>query len=211
MTEPPVADPRRAGTIWVLNLDEPVPIVAPSVTATFRRITGELMPELSSSTLGPETIDRLNAGKHCYGAWVDGQLAAYAWVSFVEEHIGELNLRVKLLPGEIYIWDCVTAPELRGKHLYSALLSHIIQEFHIHGFCRAWIGADLENVISQKGMLRAGFHHVADLFIERVLAVRQVWVHGLPDIPEPVVAEARRVFLNDRGKIRRDEATLTRS
>ena len=122
-----------------------------------------------------------------------------------------MNLRVKLLPGEIYIWDCVTTAEFRGKHLYSALLSHIIQEFCTQGFCRAWIGADLENIVSQKGMSRAGFHHVADLFIERVVAIRQVWVQGLPNIPEPIVAEARRVFLNDRSKIWRDAAILARS
>ena len=74
---------------------------------------------------------------------------------------------------------------------------------------RAWIGADLENVASQKGIARAGFHHVADLIIERVLAMRQVWVIGLPDVPDPVVAEARRVFLNDRDKVWQSTAPTT--
>jgi GNAT superfamily N-acetyltransferase len=195
-------DPRRAGTIWMLNLDEPVPIVEPLVPATFRRLSPDVIRELAPSILGnAETIKRLNAGKQCYFAPVGGQLAVYGWVSFVEEHIGELNLRVKLLPGEVYIWDCATAPEFRGKHLYSALLSHMIQELWAQGFCRAWIGADFENVASQRGMARAGFHHVADLALERVVAMRQVWVEGLPNVPEPIVAEARRVFLNDRGKI----------
>ena len=198
----PENDRRRAGTIWVLNLDEPVPVVEPMIAATFRPLTSDLLLEMAPSILGDsEALRRLNAGKHCYTAFVEGQLAAYGWVSFVEEDIGELNLRVKLLPGEVYIWDCGTAPEFRGKHLYSALLSYMIQELCAQGFCRAWIGADLENVASQKGMARAGFHHVADLAIERVLPVRQVWVEGLPDIPEGVVSEARRVFLNDRGKI----------
>jgi len=34
-----------------------------------------------------------------------------------------------------------------------------------------------------------------------VVALRQVWVVGLPDVPETIVAEARRVFLNDRDKV----------
>jgi hypothetical protein len=50
-------------------------------------------------------------------------------------------------------------------------------------------------------MLRAGFHHVADLIIQRVLAMRQVWVVGLPDVPESIVTAARRAFLNDRDKV----------
>jgi ribosomal protein S18 acetylase RimI-like enzyme len=197
-------DPRPAGTIWMLNLDEAVPVVQPLISAAFRRLTPDLLLELADSNLASssaEILRRLNAGKYCYAAWIEDRLAAYGWVSFVEEHIGELNLRIKLLPGEVYIWDCATAPEFRGKHLYSSLLSHIIQELHAEGFCRAWIGTDLDNVASQKGIARAGFRHVANLAIERVLAIRQVWVQGLPNVPEQIVSEARRAFLNDRGKI----------
>jgi hypothetical protein len=67
--------------------------------------------------------------------------------------------------------------------------------------CRVWIGADQDNEASQRGISNAGFHHVADLVVSRVLAMRLVWVQGLPDIPEPVVADARRAFLDDRDKV----------
>jgi hypothetical protein len=208
MMMPPESGPAPVGTIWMLNLDEHVSVVEPLVAASFERLTPELWSEIGPSILGsPETRRRLNAGKHCYVASVEGQLATYGWVSFLDEDIGELNLRVKLLIGEAYIWDCATTPVFRGKHLYSALLSYIIRELCAQGFCRAWIGADLENLVSQKGMARAGFHHVADLALERVLPIRQVWVEGLPDVPEGIVAEARRVFLNDRGKIRSKAAS----
>jgi hypothetical protein len=57
------------------------------------------------------------------------------------------------------------------------------------------------NKPSQQGMARAGFHHVADLVVEHVLAMRRVEVQGLSGVPEPIVAEARRAFLNDREQI----------
>jgi GNAT superfamily N-acetyltransferase len=197
-------DPRHAGTIWMLNLDEPTPLVTPQIQSEFRRLDLDSVRALASSidsvTLA-EFIKRLESGRQCYTAWVDGQPAAYGWVSFDNEDIGELNLRIKLLAGEVYIWDCATLPAYRKQHLYSALLAYILFELRAQGLCRVWIGADFENVASQKGMARAGFHHVADLVIERVLAVRQVWVTGLPDIPESIVAEARRAFLNDRDKV----------
>ena len=188
----------------MLNLDEPVPVIQPLIPTAFRRVSPDLVPALRGSMLdaaSEEILKRLNAGKYCYSAWVDGQLVAYGWVSFVDEHIGELNLRIKLLPGEVYIWDCATSPAFRGKHLYSSLLSHMIRELSAEGFCRAWIGTDLDNVASQKGIVRAGFHHVADLALERVFAIRQVWVDGLPGVPEQIVSEARRAFLNDRSRI----------
>ena len=197
-------DPRRAGTIWTLNLDEPVPVVAPLVSAAFRRAGPDLVPALVSAMDGVSSeglLRRFENGRRCYIAQVEDQIAAYGWVSLDDEHIGELNLRIKLLPGEVYIWDCATLPVFRRRHLYSALLGYIIEELRAEGLCRAWIGADFENRPSQQGMARAGFHHVADLVVERVLAMRQVWVQGQPGVPEHIVAEARRAFLNDRDKI----------
>jgi GNAT superfamily N-acetyltransferase len=197
-------DPRRRGTIWVLNPDQESPVVIPRLPADFRRVTPELAPVLASSTgflTLKEITKRLESGRQCYSAWVDGQIAAYGWVSLEEEEIGELNLRIKLLPGEAYIWDCATLPAYREKLLYSALLIYILGALRSQNLCRAWIGADLDNIASQKGIARAGFHHVADLVIERVLAMRQVWVTGLPGVPESIVAEARRAFLNNRDKV----------
>jgi GNAT superfamily N-acetyltransferase len=197
-------DPRRHGTIWMLNLDQEPPAVLPRLHADFRPVTPDVAPALASS-IGSiyltEINKRLQSERQCYAAWVDGHVAAYGWVSFVEEEIGELNLRIKLVPGEAYIWDCATLPAFREKRLYSALLIYILGELRAQNLCRAWIGADHDNIASQKGMARAGFHHVADLVIERVLAMRQVWVVGLPEVPETIVAAARRAFLNDRDKV----------
>ena len=188
----------------MLNLDEPVSGVTPLMPAVFRRAGPDLVPALVSAMEGVSSaglLKRFENGRRCYTAWVEEQIVAYGWVSFEDEHIGELNLRIKLLPGEVYIWDCATIPAFRRKRLYSALLGYIIEELRAEGLCRAWIGADFENQPSQQGMARAGFHHVADLVVARVLAMRQVWVQGLPGVPEPIVTEARRAFLNDRDKI----------
>jgi hypothetical protein len=196
-------DSRRAGTIWALNLDEPVPALRPRVEAVFRRLDPDLVPALVAATgrdSAAEILQRLETGRRCYTAWVGNQLASYSWVSFDEEHIGELNLRIRLLPGEVYIWDCATIPIFRRNHLYSALLGFVIRELR-EEYCRAWIGADIDNLPSQQGIARAGFHHVGDLVIERVLAIRQVWVQGRPGVPDHMVAQARRAFLNDRDKI----------
>lgn len=197
-------DPRHAGTIWTLNLDEPLPVVTPLVPATFRRVGPDSLSALTSAVGGDaseELLKRFETGRRCHTAWVEDRVVAYGWVSLNEEHIGELDLRIKLSPGEVYIWDCATVPEFRRNHLYSGLLSYIIGELRNEGFCRAWIGADIDNMPSQQGIANAGFHHVADLVLARVLAIRQVWAQGLPGVPESVIAEARRVFLNDRDKI----------
>jgi len=197
-------DPRRAGTIWTLNLDEIVPVIKPLIPASFRRVGPDLVPILVSTMDGvssEELLKRMETGRRCYAACVKDRVAAYGWVSFDDERIGELNLRIRLLPGEVYIWDCATKPELRRNRLYSALLSFIVGELAAENFCRVWIGADMDNKPSQQGIARAGFHHVADLVVTRVLAIRQVWVQGQPGVQEDIIEEARRAFLNDRDKV----------
>ncbi len=194
----------HAGTIWAINLDEPRPAVVPRIPVEFGRLRPEQIDQLAHAMgdgVQAEVLRRIDAGKRCYVARAGDQIAAYGWVSLLEEHIGEFNLRVRLVPGEAYIWDCFTVPEYRRFGLYSALLIHILHELQSDGLCRAWIGADLDNLPSQRGIARAGFHPVADMLMDRVLAVRSVWVQGRPDVPEGAVAEARRVFLDNRDSV----------
>jgi ribosomal protein S18 acetylase RimI-like enzyme len=204
MMATPENDPRRAGVIWALNLDEPLAVIIPLTRAIFRRVGPESVPALAEAMGGDasgEILKRFESGRRCYTAWVADKLAAYGWVSFNEEHIGELNLRLTLLPGEAYIWDCATLPAYRQNYLYSALLVYILEELRTEGLCRVWIGADVENVASQRGIARAGFRLVADLLIARVLALRSVWMQGRPDVPDDLVAEARRAFLNSHDRV----------
>jgi hypothetical protein len=194
-------DPRRAGTIWSMSLAESLPILTPLIPADFCRVESQSALELADAMGAnalPEVQKRFESGRRCYAMRVNGLVAAYGWVSFGEEFVGELNLRLRLLPSEAYIWDCATLPAFRRNHLYSVLLSFIVRELQKESFSRAWIGADLDNMPSQRGIALAGFTCVADLVIERVLTLRQVWVQGRPNLPENLVAEARRVFLNDR-------------
>ncbi len=197
-------DPRRSGTIWLMDLDEPARLIAPLLPATFCRVGPESVPDLvmaAGQDISAEISKRFENGRRCYAARVEGQLTAYAWVSLDEEFIGELSLRIRLIPGEAYIWDCATAQGFRRQGLYSALLVYILGQLRAEGSGRVWIGANLDNIPSQRGIANAGFHHVADLVISRVLALRLVWVQGQPGIPEPIIAEARRAFLDDRDKV----------
>jgi len=207
-------DPRRAGTIWTFSVDEWIPVITPLAPATFLRVESQSAPELAEA-MGDdglaEVLKRFEKGSRCYAAHIHGKLAVYGWVSYEDEFIGELNLRLRLLPGEAYIWNCVTLPAFRQNYQYSALLTYIVGELKKEPFSRVWIGADLDNVPSQRGIARAGFTHIADLVVARVLALRQVWVQGLPDVPESIVAEARRAFLNDRDKVWLQALTSTLS
>ena len=201
MIMPSEDDPRQVGTVWMLNLDQPLPDLTPIVNAKFQRIGLETAVAIAESR-GDGTIaeirQRFEIGRRCYAAWVDGELASYGWVSFDEEFVGELNLQLRFLPGEAYIWDCATKPAFRQNHLYSSLLVHIAEELQAENICRIWIGADRNNVASHRGIARAGFRSIADLLVARDPGLHQYWAKGKPGVPESLVAEARRVYLGNR-------------
>ncbi len=204
-------DPRKAGTIWAINLGEDMPVILPGCPATFRQVEPDSAEALAVA-MGPgsqgEIRRRFEAKRRCYAAWMDDVIASYGWVTYDEEIVGELDLRVRLVFGEAYIWDCRTLPAYRRQHLYSALLSYILRDMYTsQPVCRAWIGANLDNVASQRGIARAGFYRVADLLVERVLAMRLVWAEGRPDVPDSWVAEARRVYLGNRDNVWQEAVT----
>jgi len=207
-------DSRHVGTIWVFDLDQHIPVIKPLIDVSFSRVGIESIKEwadLMDVNNATDILKRFENGRRCYVAQVEDKLAAYGWVSFEEEFVGELSLHLKLLPGEAYIWDCTTLPAFRRNHLYSALLTYILAELSTDHLHRVWIGADMDNVASQQGIARAGFQHVADLVLARVLTLRQVWVQGRPDVPESLVNEARRAFLNNREKVWLDAQTSATS
>ncbi len=198
------SDSRHPGTLWVRNLDWPVPEnVAPRVPVAFRCVDPGEIESLAHimRPADPAMIQqRFAAGKRCYVAQVADTLAAYGWVSWEEEDIGEIGLRLHLMPGEAYIWDCATLPAYRRLRLYTNLLIHISEQLRAEGLCRIWIGVDADNTASQNGIALAGFQPVADLVVTRVIAVRQFWVRGRPGVPEYVVDDARRALLGNRDR-----------
>jgi GNAT superfamily N-acetyltransferase len=200
----PDKDPRRPGTLWLRNLDWPTPDdVSPRIPTIFTRVGPEAAQQLGR-LMGDQDPDRalrrFTPNRRCYAAWVEGALAACGWLSFEAEEIGELNIQIRPGPGEAYIWDCVTAPVFRRLRLYSALLAHISAELRGEGLCRVWIAAELNNLPSQRGILRAGFQPVADLVVARVIAMRMLWVRAHPGAPEQWVTDARRAVLGDRDR-----------
>src|SRR2546421_10506160 len=202
MTDPSGTNVQNIGTFWILELDRPLPpAIVPRVPATFMRIGPEVAGELVQA-IGLDDpaiiLQRFSTGRHCYAARVDRvdeKLAAYGWVTFDEEAIGELGMRFRLKAGEAYIWDCATLAAYHRQRLYSALLAYIVSELRTAGLCRVWIGADMDNLVSQKGMALAGFQPAVDFLLESAQGISRPRLTGRSGIPEQLVMDVWRALL----------------
>ena len=185
------------GTFWVMDLSELPPPEAATSPAIFSRASREEVAEIAaaSGSRPYEVRRRLASGRRCYLGRVAGTPAAAGWVSFDRESIGEQGLRLQLERGEAYVLNCVTAPAYRRRGLYSELLRHIAAALRVEGLRRLWIGADLDNLPSLKGMARAGFQPVLDLYTYLADGRREFRLVGRPGVSSALLAEARRVLL----------------
>jgi hypothetical protein len=105
-----------------------------------------------------EVRQRERQGHHPYLALLDGAPAAYGWSAVGAAAIGELGATLALAPGERYLYDFLTLPPLRGRGIYPRLLQAILtEEAAVERF---WIGHDIPNLASARGIVKAGFQQV---------------------------------------------------
>jgi GNAT superfamily N-acetyltransferase len=159
-------DPRQpAGYFYTWWRGDPMPELEPldglSIEAT-NDIT--LLSKLSG--LDEQEIARRIEDGHCpYVAFVCGEPVAYGWSAWKRAEIGELGVDLQLPEGNHYLWDFYTLPEWRGHGIYPLMLQEIIRREVDHAE-RFWIGHDRENIASAKGIERAGFPVIGEVWIE---------------------------------------------
>jgi GNAT superfamily N-acetyltransferase len=105
--------------------------------------------------------DRFATGHHVWIARMDGEPAGYGWVATREAAIERLGLILTLGSGERFFWDFVTLPEWRGRGIYPRILQRMIASDSEAS--RIWIGHDIPNVASRRGIVKAGFQFCGTL------------------------------------------------
>lgn len=109
-----------------------------------------------------DVMARVQAGHRPYIARLSGERVAYGWSATREASIGGLGIEFEVSAANRYLWDFATLPPWRGRGVYPRLLQMILAR-ESPGSERFWIGHDLQNTASGRGITKAGFRRVADL------------------------------------------------
>ena len=111
-----------------------------------------------------EAAARLAGTHRCYLSRLGGEVAGHGWSATTGAAIGELGIAIALPTGNHYLWGFETRPEWRGRgsyiHLLQAIVRHESREAE-----RIWIGHASGNGVSARGILRAGFQRVGELWV----------------------------------------------
>ena len=91
-----------------------------------------------------------------------GEPVGSGWVATDQAMIGEHGMTLTIPPANRYLWDFCTVPPWRGRGIYPRLLQEIV--CHEREVARFWIGHDLGNESSARGIAKAGFQTVGVLY-----------------------------------------------
>lgn len=133
----------------------------------------ENMPMCAENERLPKFIRRLAEGHYCYGhkAGETEEICSYFWVSdarAVDCTVLAFDFDLCLPEGGVYIFDCRVAEEHRGRKLYTQGVREIMGMFRGSRFLMT---AETGNVISQRGILSAGFRHIGRVDFVKVMRV----------------------------------------
>ncbi|HEY7198726.1 MAG TPA: GNAT family N-acetyltransferase [Candidatus Dormibacteraeota bacterium] len=186
------------GVMWALDLPADPPAAAAPAGVRVAEVEASDAAALAAAmdVPGAEVAGRRGRGCRVFGAWCDGELASYCWVSTGRQHVGELARTLVLPEGDAYVWDCATLPPFRGRGIYTHLLRSIVRALSGDGVHRLWIGTGQANEASLRAFRSAGFQPAITMTALRLLGRGFVLRFGAAPGADPeLVAAARRVLL----------------
>lgn len=157
-----VSEPEPFGLLYAWWRGDPLPELPRLPGLRVEPIDDGRVTEAGIDLDSAEIRDRIRQGHRLYVARLDGDVVAWGWSAFATASIGELGLTIVLSPGNHYLWDFVTLPDWRGRGIYPPMLQAMLGfEGDIERF---WIGHDVPNAASGRGILKTGFQLIGELY-----------------------------------------------
>lgn len=144
---------------------DPLPELDPISGFELHRSSETELLERISDLTADEVHERIMRGHRPYLAQINGTPAAYGWSAWERAEIGELGVDFALPDGDHYLWDFVTLPDWRGQGIYPYMLQGIIRA-EAEDAEHFWIGHDLNNIASARGIEKAGISVIGEVWVQ---------------------------------------------
>lgn len=100
---------------------------------------------------------RLARGEECFVARSGGAIVCANWAVYDEHEVRFLRYRLRLEPGEVYVYDSYTRPDFRGRSVAPALAAHLVERFRAAGLRRALTLIAPENASNLRARAKSGY------------------------------------------------------
>jgi RimJ/RimL family protein N-acetyltransferase len=100
---------------------------------------------------------RLSAATRCFVVERDELLVHSTWATTAAAWTRELRRYIKPPPGDAYVHESYTRPEVRGQGVYPFALTNICATLGPEGIRRVWVAVEGDNPASIRAVTKAGF------------------------------------------------------
>jgi ribosomal protein S18 acetylase RimI-like enzyme len=102
--------------------------------------------------------ERLRDGDLCYVAIMDRRFAAYLWVKTQGRHdLVVIGKMLEVRASECWLYTAWVAEWARKRGLYSAMMTHALQDLALRGFNKAWNEVATDNHNAIRALNRTGW------------------------------------------------------
>ncbi len=126
----------------------------------FRRATADDAERYARdiATDSPTTFRaRLTQRTHCYVVESNDRLVHATWATIAVAWTREIRAYLRPPPGDAYIYESYTRPEMRGRGVYPFALRGIAAVLEGEGLHRIWVAVEAHNPSSIRAVTKAGF------------------------------------------------------
>ena len=142
--------------LYYLDLNKPIPEIKTQIKTdiSFHERPIEL------ENLKPSIVeDRIANGHKIFVAYHLSKPIAYLFAADKDCWVSEIEDRLILGAGEVYLYDAYTYSKFRGKHIYPFLIYNAAKYFKKLSYSKALISSTTANTASIRGIEKAGFSY----------------------------------------------------
>ncbi|MBO9684378.1 MAG: N-acetyltransferase [Flavisolibacter sp.] len=150
-------------SLYTLTTNQTLPYVPSPAGLTIEECTNLELLAFMANTSVQDVIKRIANDHIAFVAYIHNVPAAFGWMARGKAFVGELNHEIILPLRNRYLWNFRTMEAFRGRGIYPALLQFIIR-FEQGKADTFWIIHAPENKASLKGIQKAGFNLVGQLY-----------------------------------------------
>ena len=153
-------------SLYILNSNQiPAYVPLPEGMTIEESTNVGLLAAMGNTTVN-DVRKRIANDHVAFVAYIDKVPAAFGWMARGKAFIGELNHEIILPLRNRYLWNFRTMEAFRGRGIYPALLQYIIR-YEQEKADTFWIIHAPENRASLKGIQKAGFNFVGQLYTQQ--------------------------------------------
>jgi RimJ/RimL family protein N-acetyltransferase len=139
---------------------------------------------------------RLREATNCYVVEKEGRFVHATWVADGPSWVREIQRYFVPPPGDTYIFESYTRPEVRGRGIYPFAIASLAAELGGQGVHRLWVGVEGHNPASMRAVTKAGFDEAFRILYSRRFGHLNV---SLPEGPMADVGRNTIVVASDLG------------